>query len=55
MKNPVLMNGKTTFFGVAMEYLSRLIVKYVSFIVAKMEENGFIGAFIGDSKCILTS
>ena len=40
------MNSKSTFHGAALDYLERITIKYVSFIIFKMEQDGIVEAFL---------
>ena len=48
-RNPHLMSSRSTFHGATYEYLSRLIIKYFSFVVFLMEHDGLLTVLIRDS------
>jgi len=48
-KNSHLMNSRNTFHSAAYEYLSRVVIKYFSFIVFLMEHDGVLQALIRHS------
>lgn len=47
------MNSRNTFHSAAYEYLSRVIIKYVSFVVFHMEQDGYLESLIrGHSEAV---
>ncbi len=47
-RNTFLMNSRITFHGAAYEYISKLAVKYFSFIVFLMENEGVLEALLAN-------
>lgn len=48
-RNCSLMNTKSTFHAAALDYLSRITVKIVSFIIFKLEQDGMVEAFLNSN------